>query len=120
VLRDHAGEINTVEQAREAAEKLDREAAEHKARKEELKRFVKTLDGRRLRFGRDQAFEFIYGESERIADKDGMFAAMDRAVRYGEPFDRSSFVKPVKSTTFRQVTVSETELAEEAESVAGD
>jgi hypothetical protein len=112
-LRDHAGTVNTLEQAQEAAERLDREAAEHKARREELKRFAKAHEVP-IRFGADQVLEFGYTESERIANKDAMWADMDRAVRYGEPFDRGRYVKVVKSTPFKQRTLSADELAEEA------
>jgi hypothetical protein len=112
-LRDHKGTVNTLEQAQEAAEKLDREAAEHKARREELKRFAKAHEVP-IRFGADQVLEFGYTESERIANKDAMWADMDRAVRYGEPFDRGRYVKVVKSTPFKQRTLSADELAEEA------
>jgi hypothetical protein len=112
-LRDHAGTINSVEQAREAAEVLDRRDAINAAVRKEIKAFAKAHETP-IRYGADKVLEFGYTESERIADKDAMWADMDRAVRFGEPFDRARYVKVVKSTPFRQRTLSADELAEEA------
>jgi PD-(D/E)XK nuclease superfamily len=112
-LRDHAGTINSVEQAREAAEVLDRRDAINAAVRKEIKAFAKAHETP-IRYGADKVLEFGYTESVRIADKDAMWADMDRAVRYGEPFDRGRYVKVVKSTPFRQRTLSADELAEEA------
>jgi hypothetical protein len=63
-LRKHAGTINTVEEAAEAAEQLAREKDEHAARRKELIAFVKALpEGeRRLRYGRDQVLYVGYEE----------------------------------------------------------
>jgi hypothetical protein len=112
-LRDHRGTINSVEQAREAAEVLDRRDAINAAVRKEIKAFAKAHETP-IRYGADKVLEFGYTESERIADKDAMWADMDRAVRFGEPFDRARYVKVVKSTPFRQRTLSADELAEEA------
>jgi hypothetical protein len=112
-LRDHAGTINSVEQAREAAEVLDRRDAINAAVRKEIKAFAKAHETP-IRYGADKVLEFGYTESERIRDKDAMWADMDRAVRFGEPFDRGRYVKVVKSTPFRQRTLSADELAEEA------
>jgi hypothetical protein len=112
-LRDHAGTINSVEQAREAAEVLDRRDAINAAVRKEIKAFAKAHETP-IRYGADKVLEFGYTESVRIADKDAMWADMDRAVRFGEPFDRARYVKVVKSTPFRQRTLSADELAEEA------
>lgn len=113
-LRDHRGEINTMEQAAEAAAKLHREKAEHRARQAELRNFAKAhgpipFDG--------MVFELVYSESEEIKDREGMFAAMERAVQYGEPFDRASFVrvKGRNDSKIRDLTPDEIE-----EAVAGD
>jgi hypothetical protein len=112
-LRDHRGTINSLEQAREAAEVLDRRDAINAAVRKEIKAFAKAHETP-IRYGADKVLEFGYTESERIADKDAMWADMDRAVRFGEPFDRARYVKVVKSTPFRQRTLSADELAEEA------
>jgi hypothetical protein len=103
-LRDHRGTINTLEQASEAAERLYREKAEHAARQRELREFAKSR-GVAIPFGRGMAMDFVYSESERIADKDAVWDAVDRAVRYGESFDRGQHVKTVKSTSFKAVSV---------------
>lgn len=113
-LRDHAGSINSIEQAQEAAAHLDRVKARASAVQTELKNFAKA-HGVEIRYGADKAWRFVYSESERIVDKDGMFEAMQRAVDYGEPFERSQFVKPTSSTTFKPVTLTAEELAEERE-----
>lgn len=108
-LRDYAGSVNTMEEASEAAEKLVREQAVLSARQTELRNFAKKNGG--IRFGTDQTYDFGYTESDKIADKDGMFDAMERAVRYGEPFDRSKFVKKSSSSPFKARTLTEDELA---------
>lgn len=118
-LRPFTGRINTVGEAQEAAEQLDAEKHVHRARWDELKLFVKSLPGQRLRFGRDQVIEPGYTESEEIPRKDAMFDAIDRAVKYGEPFERSRFVRQKRSTPLRQRRLSEMELAEEAGEVEG-
>jgi hypothetical protein len=92
---------------------LDRRDAINAAVRKEIKAFAKAHETP-IRYGADKVLEFGYTESERIADKDAMWADMDRAVRFGEPFDRGRYVKVVKSTPFRQRTLSADELAEEA------
>lgn len=111
-LRNYAGTINTIEEAREAAEVLDREKDDHAARMRELKLFAK-VNGGEIRYGADKALRFVYSESTRIADKDAMFDAVERAVNYGESFNRAQFVKPTSSTNFKVVTLTAEELAEE-------
>ena len=113
VLRDFAGTINTPEQAAEAAEQLDAEKSWHTARWKELVNYVKTLPGQRLRFGRDLVIEPVLRSSSEIRDKDAMFDAVERARLYGEPFERSRFVKQKMSTAPAQRRLSEQELAEE-------
>lgn len=98
-LRDHRGEINTVEQAAEALAVLDREQAEHRARRAEVRNFAKAHGGP-IRFGNKVA-AFEYSESEVIRDREGLFAAVERAVRFGEPFDRSEFVRVQGRTEFK-------------------
>lgn len=99
-LRDYAGTINTPEQAAEALEVHQRTQAIQEARMKEIKAFVKGQPGKNVRFGRDQVAEFVYTESDKISDKDGMFDAVERAVRYGQSFERSKFVKTSGSTRF--------------------
>jgi hypothetical protein len=112
-LRDHRGTITTLEQAQEAAEVLDRRDAINAAVRKEIKAFAKAHETP-VRYGADKVMEFGYTESVRIADKDAMWAEMERAVRFGEPFDRERHVKVVRSTPFKVRTLSADELAEEA------
>lgn len=100
-LRDHAGEINTVEDAAEASEVLEGLTARAGQLRKEIKAFVKGRDMTELRYGRTRAWRFGFSESERIGDKDAMWEAIDRAVQFGEPFEKSDFVKTVQSTPFK-------------------
>lgn len=106
-LRDHRGTINTMDEAAEAAQVLEREKAEHRARQAELRSFAKAHGGA-VPFGK-KVWELVTSDSERIGDKDAMFAAVERARLYGEEFDRSRFVKTVTRTDFvaRDMTVEE-------------
>lgn len=109
-LNDFAGRINTVEEARQAAVVLDREKADHAARRKELKLFVESLPDQRLPFGKDKVWEFGYRESIEITDKEAMFAAMTEAVQFGTPFDRAKFERVKKSTPFLDRTLTVEEL----------
>lgn len=106
-LRDHRGTINTLGEAAEAAQVLEREKAEHRARQAELRSFAKA-NGGAVPFGK-KVWELVTSESERIGDKDALFAAVERARLYGEEFERSRFVKAVTRTDFvsRDMTVEE-------------
>ncbi len=106
-LRDHAGEINSLAEATEAAEVLDRRSDENSALRKELKLFA-AARGWEIPFGANKMWRFVYSASEKITDKDALFAA---AVS-GEPFDRSRFVKVVESTNFTAVTLTDDELAD--------
>jgi hypothetical protein len=109
-LHDHAGVINTVEQAAEASEVLERMKDKAAALGKEIKLWAKAHEDVEIRYGRDKAWRFVYSESARIDDKDGMFDAVARAVQYGEPFDRSAFVRDVGSTNFKPVRLTAEEL----------
>lgn len=111
-LRDHRGTINSLEEAREAAERLAREKADHAARRKELKNFAKAHEVE-IRFGKDKVARFV--EAPRTeTDREGLIAAAQRAAAYGEAFDPSDFVRVRTSTNFVDVTLSEDELAAEA------
>jgi hypothetical protein len=112
-LRDHRGTINTVEQAREAQEKLDRVRAESDAISREIKSFCKA-QGIDLRFGRDKVREWTVTETEKIVDREGFMLAVERAAEFGEPLDRSRFIKTAKGTGFSIRTLTADELAAEA------
>lgn len=111
-LRDYAGEINTVEQAAQASEVLDRQTANNQALREELKRFAKAKNVD-IRYGRDKVWRFIVATVERTADKDAMWAAVQEATDFGKPFDRARFVKVGTSTNFTAITLTAEEIAAE-------
>lgn len=118
-LRDHRGEINTLEQLVEAAERYYRDNQALKARRREIKGSAKKLgDGprSRVRFGEDRVWEVgDVKTSVEIPDKEGMFAAIERAVEFGEPFDPSDWTKDSKTTPFGERRLSEDELEEESQ-----
>jgi hypothetical protein len=118
-LRDHAGRINTREEAEEAAEKLEREKALHRARQAELKAWAKA-NGGALRVGQDKVQEFVATRSEEIKDKEGLWVAVERAVRYGEPFEKSEHVVEKTGTSFKVRKLTADELAAEAAEGVGD
>jgi hypothetical protein len=111
-LRDHRGTINSHEQAAEALEVLDRRKAVDAAIRREVKAFAKHNGP--VRWGADRVSEFVSTFAEEIKDREGMFASLQRAVDFGEPFDRSVWVREKHGTSFRDRTLSADELAEEA------
>jgi hypothetical protein len=111
-LRDHRGTINSHEQAAEALEVLDRRKAVDAAIRREVKAFAKHNGP--VRWGADRVSEFVSTFAEEIKDREGMFGALQRAVDFGEPFDRSVWVREKHGTSFRDRTLSADELAEEA------
>lgn len=113
-LRSWAGEVNTVEQAVEAAARLDFDRDLYAARRKELFEFVKTLPGQRLRFGRDLVIEPVPTVKRTIRDKDGMRDAIERARQFGEPFDLGDWEKVSRSAPLSQRRLTEEELAVEA------
>lgn len=121
-LRDHRGEINDYEELVEAATVYYRRKKELEADRREIKSAAKAYgEGprARVRFGKDRVWEIgDLRESSEIPDKDGMFDAMQRAVDFGEPFERAAWVKPSKTTPFAERALSEDELAEEAAQAA--
>lgn len=112
-LKDHAGVINTLEEAAEACEVFERRKAQQDALRKEIKLFAKP-SRQCIRFGKDREYRWVYGESDRIDKKELMFDAVQRAVEYGEPFERAAFVKTVGGESFTAVTLTEDELADEA------
>lgn len=106
-LRDWRGRINTPEQAGEAAAVLDRRKAEDRALQTELRNFAKANGP--IRAG-NKVWELVYSESESVTDREGLFSAVDRAVQYGEDFDRARFVKVKGRTDFRARDLTPEEL----------
>lgn len=117
-LRDRRGEINTMEELQEACERYYVEGKQREALRTEIKSTAKALGGprARVRFGKDRVWELgDVRESTTIADKDAMWAAVERAVNEGVPFERSAFEKVGKTTPFAERTLTEDELAEESD-----
>jgi len=113
-VRSHAGQINTVEEAAQELVLLDRETAQHRARRAEVKTFAKNKGLDEIRFGANKAARFVAVDKTSIPKRDEMFVQMERAVRFGEPFDKGAFVKTSTHVEFRDVSLTEDELAAEA------
>lgn len=111
-LRDYRGEINTEPEAREAMEVLERRQALDAALAREIKAFCKAND-LDLRYGKDKVREFVPTFSEEIVDKGALWEAIRRASEFGEPLDRSAYVRERRGTSFRSRTLTADELAEE-------
>lgn len=90
-LRDHRGAVNTPEEAAQAFEVRARVTAEQRAIQRELRSFVERNGP--VVYGNGMVAELVYSESESVSDKEGLFGAVEMAVRYGEAFDRSKYVK---------------------------
>lgn len=73
-----------------------------KRAKARLKAFASNEGLDSIPAGADYEFSFDYRESEEIIDRDVMFAAMQGAVEYGQPFERSDHVRRKKSTRFEK------------------
>jgi hypothetical protein len=109
-LRDHRGTVNTPEEAAEAFEVRARVTAEQRAIQKELRAFVERHGP--VRYGAGMVAEVAYSESESVTDKDGLFGAVEMAVRYGDPFDRSKYVKVRGSRRLVERPLSADELLE--------
>jgi PD-(D/E)XK nuclease superfamily len=106
-LRDGRGSVSSPEEAVEAMAWADRMGALVSAARRDARAFTKAQGGVVRAAGK--VLELVYSESEAITDRDAMFSAVDRAVTYGEPFDRGEFVKAKGRTEFkaRELTVEE-------------
>ena len=109
-LRDHRGEVNTVEQAAQAFEVRARVTAEQRAIQKELRTFVERHGP--VVYGNGMVAELVYSESESVTDKEGLFGAVEMAVKYGEPFDRSRYVKTKGSRRLVERAMTADELLE--------
>lgn len=116
-LRAHRGSIDTVEQAAEAAERIDRDEADLSARKTELRNTAKHLGP--IRFGRNLIYEFQSQERTEVrkaggrSDWPGLAEAIERSVQFGEPFDLDQWLRRSASTTFKKRKLTGDELAAE-------
>lgn len=93
-----AGHVNSLEDASRRAALVHRAKAVVAAWEQELKEFSRAHDGVSIPFGADLEMGWEVVSSETIRDRDGMFEAMERAVLYGEDFDRGRYVRPRTST----------------------
>lgn len=115
-LRDHKGTISTVEDAREAMERLAKEQVEHRGRRKEVTNFVKAQEGPfQLRFGKDQVLEVGYQEWVEIPDKPGFIEAARRAAELGVPLDEARWLKTRRSSPIVERKLSAAELEEDVD-----
>lgn len=111
--------INSREDAVAEAVRLEFLKDETRAKTKELKDWAK-FDGGRIRYGRDRVLELAI-EAKRSLDKDGLARAVTRSVELGEAFPGpDAFYRVSSSNTFRDRTLSPSELAEERMQERGD
>ena len=109
-LRDHRGSVNTVEQAAEAFTVRYREKKEQRAKARELREFIKHHGS--VRYGNGMVAEIAYSEHEEVFDKAGLDEAVQRAVRYGEPFERWRYIRTKGSNRLVERELTADELLE--------
>jgi hypothetical protein len=109
-LRNHAGAINTEDQAAEVAEAWERTKAQVSAVQKELRRFASAHGP--IRYGRDRVLDFAEQES-RSVDYEGLQAAAWEAAQYGTPFRFEDFVSVKTSNRFSPRTLTAAELGED-------
>lgn len=108
-LRDFAGTINSVEQAEESWEKVQREKARIAAIEREVKNFAKA-HAVPIRVG-DEQWEWQPSEGRALkkigrgAAWDELAAAVQEAAEYGTPFDVTQWVLPTVSNGFKKSKV---------------
>lgn len=108
-LRDHAGTINTLEEAIEAGESIALDEDRLKARKKELRTWAAANVP--VPNGSDRIWDFSTSE-RRETNWASANAALARAQDYGEPFDLADHQKLSQSTTFRLRKLSPEEVAQ--------
>lgn len=108
-LRDHEGEIESIEQAALLLEALDIQSKEAAAIRRSIKAFAKRNDVE-IPFGVDKVAKFVYSKTERI-NRDAVL----EACRTGRPLLRDAVISESESTLFKDVKLAEEELRAEAE-----
>jgi hypothetical protein len=104
-LRDHAGTVNTPEEALEAAIKAAHDDDDLSARKAELRNWV-AANGPII-MG-DEEWVLVVSDSRSVkrrgktTDWEGFMEAVAAAVEFGEPFDPDEWVKRRTSTNFKR------------------
>jgi hypothetical protein len=109
-LRRHAGEIESNEQAAEAAEWVETTSAQLTATKKELRSYSNVHGP--IRYGTDKVYEFSTSESW-STDWENLELAIERARLYGEPLDLSLYRQPRVSTSYRSRKLTAEELEPE-------
>jgi hypothetical protein len=110
VLRRHAGEITSVDQAAEAKEWAVRQAALVKATNLEIQRFMKAEGLAYLEVGEDR-YGFVVSHPRALkkagknSDWEGLQDAVERAQTFGEEFDVNDWLTAKPKTDFRKVKV---------------
>lgn len=118
-LRDHAGTINTPEEASEAAIRLAHDEDHIAARRAELRNW--TIANGPIWLSDEEELAIVVSESRSVkrrgkgTDWEGFFEAIERAVEFGEPFDPDDWVKRRSSSNFKRRRVSAESTAEEVE-----
>lgn len=112
-LRNHAGAVNSQEEAVEAAMWWEFHRGRPSAVMRELKAFAGRPGGGPIRYGSNLVLEFSTG-TRREVDVDGLVAAANRRAEFGEPFDPDEFVKVAHPTNFGRRVLSAEELEGEA------
>lgn len=111
-MRDHNGTITTVEQAAEALEALEIRREQDSKKRAAIKAFAKEHDVE-IRFGADKAARFVYSKTERV-DKNAVLAA----VQQQRLLTRDEALSVTESTNFKDVKLSEDELADQPQETA--
>lgn len=112
-LRAHAGTINTMAEAREAASWMSRTGDRVKATKSELRAFARHHGP--IRFGSNHVLEFRVKEGWAPVKWDETEAALAESAKYGTPFELSKHRRPKTSMNFevRRLTPAEIEAEKE-------
>jgi RecB family exonuclease len=115
-LRRFGGEVDTIEQAREAMEWAVRQEAYVRATKEEVKNFAKVNGLAELEVGTDR-YGFVVSHPRsvrkkgRSADWEGLQVAVERAAELGEEFDVFDWLQAKPKTEFKKLKPAKDEAA---------
>jgi hypothetical protein len=111
-VRNHAGAINGMEEAIEAAVWWEFNRNTPTAVKKELKAFAGRPGGGPIRYGANLVLEFSTGRKREV-DTDGLIEAANRRAEFGEPFDPDDFIKVTHPTNFGRRVLTKAELEAE-------
>lgn len=97
-----------MEQAQEAAAKLEFDKAHHAARQKELRIFAGTHGP--IRVGADEVWDFAE-QTSRSTDWAAVEGAIEEAVEFGKPFDLAQHQRKSQSNVFKKRKLSPEEIA---------